>query len=149
MACGELHRCNTYSTVYSSIQYIANSIRMCILIHYDYWRGMHEVFYVCSLQAKSSCSTSLETLLYRQTSKPASKFIRVPGKMGWFGLRRKTGEELERERNQPPPTARGSRTSTTSVTAAAATQVSGASRPVVEKEAVEGDRGVGCDGGRG
>lgn len=40
---------------------------------------------------KSSCATSLETLLYRQTSggvgAPPSKFVRVPGKHGWFGLR--------------------------------------------------------------
>ena len=45
-------------------------------------------FSLCNaLQVKSSCSTSLETLLYRQTSKGTSKFIRVPGKMGWFGLK--------------------------------------------------------------
>ena len=35
----------------------------------------------------SSCTTSLETLLYRQTSKGNSKFVRVAGKMGWFGLK--------------------------------------------------------------
>jgi hypothetical protein len=53
---------------------------------------------------RSNCSTSLETLLYRQTSKPMSKFIRVPGKMGCFGLRnpdemvrRREGEEEEEE----------------------------------------------------
>ena len=37
----------------------------------------------------SSCTTSLETLLYRQTSRGppgVSKFVRVPGKMGHFGL---------------------------------------------------------------
>lgn len=38
---------------------------------------------------KSSCTTSLETLLYRQTSNSnaISKFVRVSGKHGWFGLR--------------------------------------------------------------
>ena len=48
---------------------------------------------------KSSCATSLETLLYRQTSGGTqgrgmsrgvtgpSKFIRVVGKHGWFGLK--------------------------------------------------------------
>lgn len=35
----------------------------------------------------SSCRTSLETLLYRQTHKVNSKFQRVPGKMGWFRLK--------------------------------------------------------------
>ena len=35
----------------------------------------------------SNCTTSLETLLYRQTSKGTGKFVRVPGKMGWFGLK--------------------------------------------------------------
>ena len=50
---------------------------------------------------KSNCATSLETLLYRQTSggpqgkgnsnsrgmSGPSKFIRVLGKHGWFGLK--------------------------------------------------------------
>lgn len=38
---------------------------------------------------KSSCATSLETLLYRQTSSSntVSKFTRVNGKHGWFGLK--------------------------------------------------------------
>lgn len=38
---------------------------------------------------KSNCITSLETLLYRQTSNSnsVSKFVRVSGKHGWFGLR--------------------------------------------------------------
>lgn len=50
---------------------------------------------------KSNCATSLETLLYRQTSGGSasqgkgtsrgvtgpSKFIRVAGKHGWFGLK--------------------------------------------------------------
>ena len=38
---------------------------------------------------KSNCTTSLETLLYRQTSNSniVSKFVRVSGKHGWFGLR--------------------------------------------------------------
>ena len=42
---------------------------------------------------KSNCATSLETLLYRQTSGGSrgvtgpSKFIRVVGKHGWFGLK--------------------------------------------------------------
>lgn len=48
---------------------------------------------------KSNCATSLETLLYRQTSggpqgkgnsrgvTGPSKFIRVSGKHGWFGLK--------------------------------------------------------------
>ena len=48
---------------------------------------------------KSNCATSLETLLYRQTSggtqgrgvsrgvQGPSKFIRVVGKHGWFGLK--------------------------------------------------------------
>jgi hypothetical protein len=49
---------------------------------------------------KSNCATSLETLLYRQTSggsqgkgnysrgvSGSSKFTRVPGKHGWFGLK--------------------------------------------------------------
>ena len=49
---------------------------------------------------KSNCATSLETLLYRQTSGERSqgkgnsrtvtgpsKFIRVVGKHGWFGLK--------------------------------------------------------------
>ena len=35
----------------------------------------------------SSCTTSLETLLYRQTSRGNAKFVRVAGKMGWFGLK--------------------------------------------------------------
>ena len=35
----------------------------------------------------SSCTTSLETLLYRQTSKGNAKFVRVAGKLGWFGLK--------------------------------------------------------------
>lgn len=48
---------------------------------------------------KSNCATSLETLLYRQTSGGSqgkgtsrgvtgpSKFTRVTGKHGWFGLK--------------------------------------------------------------
>lgn len=49
---------------------------------------------------KSNCATSLETLLYRQTSggiqgkgvnvriiSGPTKFIRVQGKHGWFGLK--------------------------------------------------------------
>ena len=44
-------------------------------------------------RVNSSCTTSLETLLYRQTSKGSSKFVRVPGKMGWFGLRGEGGME--------------------------------------------------------
>ncbi len=38
---------------------------------------------------KSNCATSLETLLYRQTSNSSSvsKFVRVSGKHGCFGLR--------------------------------------------------------------
>lgn len=49
---------------------------------------------------KSNCATSLETLLYRQTSGSIqgkgvnariitgpTKFIRVQGKHGWFGLK--------------------------------------------------------------
>lgn len=38
---------------------------------------------------KSNCATSLETLLYRQTSNSnsVSKFTRVHGKHGWFGLK--------------------------------------------------------------
>lgn len=43
----------------------------------------------------SSCTTSLETLLYRQTSKGNSKFVRVAGKMGCFGLRG-MGKDLEK-----------------------------------------------------
>ncbi|XP_011404079.1 PREDICTED: transforming growth factor beta regulator 1-like isoform X1 [Amphimedon queenslandica] len=34
----------------------------------------------------SHCRTSLETLLYRQSHKPHSKFKRVIGRMGWFKL---------------------------------------------------------------
>ena len=41
----------------------------------------------------SSCTTSLETLLYRQTSKGNSKFVRVAGKMGWFGLKGEVEED--------------------------------------------------------
>ena len=43
----------------------------------------------------SSCTTSLETLLYRQTSKANSKFFRVAGKSGCFGLRG-MGSDLEK-----------------------------------------------------
>ena len=43
----------------------------------------------------SSCTTSLETLLYRQTSKASSKFFRVAGKSGCFGLRG-MGSDLEK-----------------------------------------------------
>ena len=54
---------------------------------------------------KSSCATSLETLLYRQTSggpqgrggsrglAGPSKFIRVAGKHGWFGLKQSVLQE--------------------------------------------------------
>ena len=49
---------------------------------------------------KSSCTTSLETLLYRQTSNSnaMSKFVRVSGKHGWFGLR----DDYSVETVQPP-----------------------------------------------
>ena len=53
------------------------------------------------MQVNSSCSTSLETLLYRQTSKCTSKFIRVPGKMGWFGL--KSVDETKEEHEEEAP----------------------------------------------
>ena len=43
----------------------------------------------------SSCTTSLETLLYRQTSKASSKFFGVAGKSGCFGLRG-MGSDLEK-----------------------------------------------------
>ena len=46
----------------------------------------------------SSCTTSLETLLYRQTSKGNSKFVRVMGKMGWFGLK---GEGTDGREEKP------------------------------------------------
>ena len=48
---------------------------------------------------KSNCATSLETLLYRQTSGGVgglpSKFIRVPGKHGWFGLRTESEDSTQ------------------------------------------------------
>ena len=48
---------------------------------------------------KSSCTTSLETLLYRHTSKGYSKFVRVPGKMGCFAL----NEHVIREHSNMQP----------------------------------------------
>ena len=99
-----------------------------------------------SPQAKSSRSTSLETLLYRQTSKPASKFIRVPGKMGWFGLK-KTEEETAQRKTSG--NSAGRTETRTPVGGVKCTDQNTEVRPVVEKGVVSGGGRVRGEEGRG